>query len=309
MPWWSGMNEQGCSLADRLARRRAMPASTWSAISTTARRTGATTTGGTACSGGSHEIADYVKANKIHLIYLSLPMASQPRIKELLDALKDTTASVYFVPDMFVTDLIQGRTDSVCGLPVISVCETPFRGPAGLLKRTSDLVLATLILILLAPFMLVDRAGGEARLAGPGDLQAAALRPGRRGDPGLQVPLHDRHRGRRHDRAGAQERRAGDADGRDPAQDLPGRAAAVHQRAAGPHEHRGAAAARRGPQRAVPAADQELHGAAQGQAGHHGLGPGQRLPRRDRFAGKDGRAHPVRPGLPAQLVAAGSTCT
>src|SRR5205814_6175543 len=81
------------------------------------------------------EIPEFAKKNRVHLIYLSLPMASQPRIKELLDALKDTTASVYFVPDMFVTDLIQGRTDSVCGLPVISVCETPFRGPAGVLKR------------------------------------------------------------------------------------------------------------------------------------------------------------------------------
>jgi putative colanic acid biosynthesis UDP-glucose lipid carrier transferase len=86
-------------------------------------------------------------------------MASQPRIKNLLDSLKDTTASVYFVPDMFVTDLIQGRTDSVCGLPVISVCETPFRGPAGLLKRTSDMVLATVILLLLSPFMLMIALG------------------------------------------------------------------------------------------------------------------------------------------------------
>ena len=100
------------------------------------------------------ELAAYVKRHRIHLIYLSLPMASQPRIKELLDALKDTTASVYFVPDMFVTDLIQGRTDSVCGLPVISVCETPFKGPAGVLKRGSDIVLGTLILILISPILL-----------------------------------------------------------------------------------------------------------------------------------------------------------
>jgi putative colanic acid biosysnthesis UDP-glucose lipid carrier transferase len=100
------------------------------------------------------EIPAFAKKNRVHLIYLSLPMASQPRIKELLDQLKDTTASVYFVPDMFVTDLIQGRSDSVCGLPVISVCETPFRGPAGLLKRASDLVLASLILALISPVLL-----------------------------------------------------------------------------------------------------------------------------------------------------------
>jgi putative colanic acid biosynthesis UDP-glucose lipid carrier transferase len=113
------------------------------------------------------DIATFVKANRVQLIYLSLPMASQPRIKDLLDALKDTTASVYFVPDMFVTDLIQGRTDTVCGLPVISVCETPFRGPAGLLKRSSDLVLATLILILVSPLMLAIALAVKLSSPGP----------------------------------------------------------------------------------------------------------------------------------------------
>ncbi len=160
-----GLNEQGCSLADRLA------ADTFSGIElvgffddrTPDRQHGRERH---RLLGRLSEIAGFVKANRVQLIYLSLPMASQPRIKELLDALKDTTASVYFVPDMFVTDLIQGRPDSVCGLPVISVCETPFRGPAGLLKRASDLVLASVILLLLSPLMLAIAAA--VRLGSPG---------------------------------------------------------------------------------------------------------------------------------------------
>jgi putative colanic acid biosynthesis UDP-glucose lipid carrier transferase len=161
-----GMNEQGCSLADRLCGTR------YSGIElvgyfddrTPQRRWDE----GRHCPlGRLEDVAAYVKAYRVHLIYLSLPMASQPRIKELLDALKDTTASIYFVPDMFVTDLIQGRTDSVCGLPVISVCETPFRGPAGLLKRISDLVLTVLILTLLAPFMLLIALAVKLSSPGP----------------------------------------------------------------------------------------------------------------------------------------------
>ncbi len=54
---------------------------------------------------------------------------------------------------MFITDLIQGRPDNVCGVTVISVCDTPFRGAAGVLKRASDLVLASLILLLISPVM------------------------------------------------------------------------------------------------------------------------------------------------------------
>ena len=100
------------------------------------------------------DLANYVKKHRVQFIYLSLPMIARPRILQILDDLKDTTASIYFVPDMFITDLIQGRSDSVCGVSVISVCDTPFRGLNGLLKRSSDIVLSLLILMLIAPIMV-----------------------------------------------------------------------------------------------------------------------------------------------------------
>jgi putative colanic acid biosysnthesis UDP-glucose lipid carrier transferase len=113
------------------------------------------------------DLPGYANAHRIDLIYLSLPMATQPRTTGLLDALKDTTASVYFVPDMFVTDLIQGRSDSVCGVPVISVCETPFRGLDGVLKRASDIALASVALLLLSPVMLVAAIAVKVSSPGP----------------------------------------------------------------------------------------------------------------------------------------------
>lgn len=100
------------------------------------------------------ELPDYVREKSIQLIYLSIPMASQPRILQVLDDLKDTTASIFFVPDMFVTDLIQGRSGAVCGVPVISVCETPFTGRSGVAKRLLDVILSILILILISPILL-----------------------------------------------------------------------------------------------------------------------------------------------------------
>ena len=100
------------------------------------------------------ELASYVKKYRIQYIYLSLPMIARPRVLQILDDLKDTTASIYFVPDMFITDLIQGRSDSVCGVNVISVCDTPFRGFNGVLKRASDVVLSLLILALVSPLMI-----------------------------------------------------------------------------------------------------------------------------------------------------------
>lgn len=113
------------------------------------------------------EIAEYVKQHNIHVIYLSLPMSTQPRIINLLDDLKDTTASIYFLPDIFLTDLIQGRMGQVDGIPIVAVCETPFTGTDGLMKRVSDIIFTTIILTLIFPLMLIISIGVKLSSTGP----------------------------------------------------------------------------------------------------------------------------------------------
>jgi len=113
------------------------------------------------------ELAAYAKQSGVDHIYIALPMASQPRILQILDDLKDTTASIFFVPDLFVTDLIQGRVDHVAGMPVVAVCETPFTGINHVVKRLSDLVVASAILILISPLMLLIALGVKLSSPGP----------------------------------------------------------------------------------------------------------------------------------------------
>ena len=117
--------------------------------------------------GGIHDVAKYVADHATDVIYIALPMASQPRIQALLEALHDTTASIYFVPDLFVSDLIQGRMDSVNGLPVIAVCESPLTGLNGVLKRASDIVLSLVILAGLSPLLLSTAIAVKLTSRGP----------------------------------------------------------------------------------------------------------------------------------------------
>jgi len=131
------------------------------------------------------ELAGYAKRNHVDQIYITLPMASQPRILKLLDELRDTTASMYFVPDIFLFDLIQARTDAIGGMPVISVCESPFSGLDGVVKRASDVVLATLILLLVAPLMLAIAIG--VKLSSPGP---ALFRQRRYGLDGREIVVY-----------------------------------------------------------------------------------------------------------------------
>ncbi|HJV27110.1 MAG TPA: undecaprenyl-phosphate glucose phosphotransferase [Aromatoleum sp.] len=135
--------------------------------------------------GRIEELADFVKRHHIDAVYLALPMATQPRILELLDQFKDTTASIYFVPDIFVTDLIQGRLDNLGGMAVVAVCETPFTGINHVVKRLSDIVLSVLILILLTPMLLAVAIGVKVSSPGP-----AIFRQKRYGLDGREIMVY-----------------------------------------------------------------------------------------------------------------------
>jgi len=113
------------------------------------------------------ELPEYVNSHHVDLIYITLPMVSQPRILKLLDELCDTTASIYFTPDIFLFDLVQARVDTVGDMPVVAVCETPFYGLGGIIKRASDLVLASAILIVVSPIMLAIAIGVKLTSPGP----------------------------------------------------------------------------------------------------------------------------------------------
>ena len=113
------------------------------------------------------DLPDFVRRNGVSAIFISLPMAAQPRVVQLLESLYDTTASVYFVPHLFVGEAIQARIDDIDGLPVVAVCESPFLGVASLVKRIEDLVLAGLILVLAAPLLAAIAVGVKLSSPGP----------------------------------------------------------------------------------------------------------------------------------------------
>ncbi len=100
------------------------------------------------------DLASYVKHRGIDVVFVALPVRHIQRVMQLLDELRDTTASVYYVPDLVAFDLIQSRTGEMLGIPVVALCETPFYGYRGVVKRISDVVFATAILVIATPLML-----------------------------------------------------------------------------------------------------------------------------------------------------------
>jgi putative colanic acid biosysnthesis UDP-glucose lipid carrier transferase len=117
--------------------------------------------------GHCRDLADYVRAHAVGVVYIALPLANVPRLSDLITALRDTTASVYFVPDAFAFDVIQGRLAEVNGMPVLSVCDTPFHGTDAVVKRSMDIALASCALLLTWPLLALIAGAVKLSSAGP----------------------------------------------------------------------------------------------------------------------------------------------
>lgn len=117
--------------------------------------------------GSLDEMVSYVQDNQVHMVYLALPLRAEDRLREVVEALQDTTASVYYVPDVFTFSLLSAGFTDLRGIPLISLWETPFFGINGWVKRLEDLLLASLLLLLVSPLLLLLALGVKLSSPGP----------------------------------------------------------------------------------------------------------------------------------------------
>ena len=98
----------------------------------------------------------------------------------MLASLQDTAVSIHYVPDVFGVSVIQGRMTSLDGLPIVALLVSPFEGVNGLIKRASDIALASLILLLILPILAVVALA--VKLTSPGPVIFKQLRHGLDGE-------------------------------------------------------------------------------------------------------------------------------
>lgn len=94
------------------------------------------------------------KEGGIDRVYIVLPPQAYERRKWLVKELADSTSSVYIVPDVFTYQLLHSRSDTIMGIPTISIYDSPLDGSNAIIKRIEDIVLSTLILIMISPVLL-----------------------------------------------------------------------------------------------------------------------------------------------------------
>jgi putative colanic acid biosynthesis UDP-glucose lipid carrier transferase len=122
---------------------------------------------GVKLSGVLADLPRFIDQHGVKDVFVTLPLSSQPRILNLMEALQNTTASLHYVPDVFGVNIIQGRLEDMGGIPVVGLTVTPFTGINGIIKRLSDIVLACIILVLISPVLLAVAIGVKRSSPGP----------------------------------------------------------------------------------------------------------------------------------------------
>ncbi|KAI9132935.1 undecaprenyl-phosphate glucose phosphotransferase [Acaryochloris sp. CCMEE 5410] len=113
------------------------------------------------------ELPDFVRRSRIDVVYITLPLSEEAAISDLILALQDTTACVYFVPNLMMLNLMQARVHDLNGLPMIAVMEVPFSKVQAWIKRCIDFAIAALISTAISPLMILIAIAIKLSSPGP----------------------------------------------------------------------------------------------------------------------------------------------
>jgi putative colanic acid biosysnthesis UDP-glucose lipid carrier transferase len=112
-------------------------------------------------------LVDEVKNHHFDEVFIALPMSAEDTIVRLVDALSDSSTPVHIIPDLFTFNLMNARMTRIGSIPAISVFDSPHDDLSAVLKRVEDVVLASVILLLISPLMLLIAVAIKLSSSGP----------------------------------------------------------------------------------------------------------------------------------------------
>jgi putative colanic acid biosysnthesis UDP-glucose lipid carrier transferase len=102
------------------------------------------------------EVSEYVRKNKIDIVYIALPSNHTYKLRLLLGDLMDTTTSIYYLPGLCFEYLQETTVQNYVDIfPILSITDSNIRGINAFVKRMEDIIFASLILMIIGPLMLL----------------------------------------------------------------------------------------------------------------------------------------------------------
>ena len=117
--------------------------------------------------GGIDEIRQHVKEGCISKVYIVIDQSNLNLVDELLEFLSDSTCSTIVVPDLFSYNYLYSRVEDINGTPLIPLFDTRLSGVNTLLKRMEDIVVASCILLVISPILVLIAISIKCTSKGP----------------------------------------------------------------------------------------------------------------------------------------------
>ena len=101
------------------------------------------------------DVSKIIKKYNIDQLYIALPLHAHDRMEKILENLDEETVDIKVVPDLLKFMNLQVGVEELDGLPVVNLTESPLYGWNIVIKRTSDIVLSALAIIVSSPLLLL----------------------------------------------------------------------------------------------------------------------------------------------------------
>lgn len=101
------------------------------------------------------EMLAIIDRHDVRTVYFAIPLGESDLIEDMYFQLLNRHVAIHWVPDIFSLLLVNYSVREMAGLAVLTLSETPLTGTRLLLKAIEDFVLASVILLVISPLLLI----------------------------------------------------------------------------------------------------------------------------------------------------------
>ncbi|MEO5968489.1 MAG: exopolysaccharide biosynthesis polyprenyl glycosylphosphotransferase, partial [Bdellovibrionia bacterium] len=101
------------------------------------------------------QIREFVRKRNPDQVLLALPRSQYADLERILELLKDETMDVQLIPDIHEYITLGCAVEDFDGLPIVNLNDSPMNGWGSLAKRTTDIALSSIALLVLSPLMIL----------------------------------------------------------------------------------------------------------------------------------------------------------
>jgi len=113
------------------------------------------------------EARSYLENNQLDQVWLAMPLRESNRIESVMDDLKNITADIRLIPDVFGFRLINHSISAIAGMPVINLSVTPMEGVNLWIKTIEDKFISAMILLIISPILVCIALAVKISSPGP----------------------------------------------------------------------------------------------------------------------------------------------